>query len=143
MLQTLNNIQKNDAQKSHNNCFVCADQQSNLSGLGLDFRADGLDKVQAQFNVQYCHQGYTGLLHGGIASTLLDGAMTHCLLQQNIPALTAELSVRYHQPIPLGSTVSIFAELLQRKRGIFLLAARLVVDEEIMASATGKFLLQR
>lgn len=39
---------------------------------------------------------YIDLLHGGIASTLLDAAMTHCLLSKGIEALTAELNVRFH-----------------------------------------------
>ena len=36
-------------------------------------------------------EGYTGLLHGGIAAAFLDGAMTNCLFAHGIEALTAEL----------------------------------------------------
>lgn len=143
MLSAINSDSKNAAAATHRNCFVCADRKGNSSGLAIDFLPDGTDKVIAQFEVEEQHQGYAGLLHGGIASTLLDGAMTHCLLQQNIPALTAELSVRYHQPIKLGAVITIYAELLQRKRGIFVLVARLVIDDEVLVSARGKFLLPR
>jgi acyl-coenzyme A thioesterase PaaI-like protein len=44
---------------------------------------------------------YTGLLHGGMTSTLLDAAMTHCLFMQGVQALTAELTVdSFHPFVP-------------------------------------------
>jgi acyl-coenzyme A thioesterase PaaI-like protein len=39
------------------------------------------NEVVAEYQVDKKHQGYTNLLHGGIASTLLDAAVTHCFLK--------------------------------------------------------------
>lgn len=141
MLPEITTEPSNFAALTHPSCFVCGDRQVNRFGLAINFVAVDTNAVTATFQVEDHHQGYSGLLHGGIASALLDGAMTHCLLQQNIPALTAELTVRYHCPIKVGSVVTIYAELTQRKRGIFVLSGRLVSDDETMVSAKGKFLL--
>ncbi len=136
----MNIINQKDAHDLHRNCFVCGEAQSNPAGLGIEFSDTGNDSVCADFLVENSHQGYVGLLHGGIAGTLLDAAMTHCLLNRNIPALTAELTVRYHHPIYVGSQVKVRGELLQQKRGIFLMSASLVVNNEVAVSAKAKFL---
>ena len=98
------------------------------------------NKVTAYYRVDEKHQGYTNLLHGGIASTLLDAAMTHCLLSQGIEALTAELNIRFHAPIKIGDSVQIIGRLLSQRRGIYLLEASLSVAKQICVKATGKFI---
>ncbi|WJV56093.1 PaaI family thioesterase [Prodigiosinella aquatilis] len=72
------------------------------------------------------HQGYSGLLHGGITSTLLDAAMTHCLFMQGITALTAELTVRFMAPIRVSQALTVCARLLGQRRSIYQLEAWLV-----------------
>ena len=125
--------------KLHQHCFACS--SNNPWGLMLDFYLDEQSGiVTGHFFVAAHHQGYNGLLHGGLASTLLDAAMTHCLLCKHIPALTAELSVRYHAPIKLGAQIKIRAELVKQKRHIYLMVATLEVDHEVTVSASAKFM---
>lgn len=124
----------------HNHCAVCAPVSNNPHSLAVNYQQLSDRSICGEFNVLHRHQGYTGLLHGGIASSLLDGAMTNCLLSMGIEALTAQLDVRYHAPIALKEHVEITAHCERVKRGIYQLVAQLIVDEEVRVSATGKFI---
>ena len=73
--------------------------------------------------------------------TALDAAMTHCLFAQGITALTAELTVRFIAPVPLGKALLISAQLLGQRRGIYQLEAQLTMGNERLARATGKFIV--
>ncbi|MHA2938250.1 PaaI family thioesterase [Vibrio sp. RC27] len=130
----------NDAQRLHQHCFVCGSSIDVPAGLGISYSPVDEQSVQAEFVVEVRHQGYQGLLHGGIASSLIDGAMTHCLLQQNIPALTAELNMRFHQPIKLGDTVNISATVTRQRRGIYCVEGELTVSGLCCVSSKAKFL---
>lgn len=136
----LSDDELNDAQKLHRSCFVCGQSSCAPFGLAIKYLPLDQESAHAEIVIEHRHQGYDGLLHGGIASALLDGAMTHCLLQQNIPALTAELNVRFHEPIALGDTVYIMAKVVQQRRGIYLMEGQLTVEGKCCVSAKAKFL---
>lgn len=125
---------------SHANCVVCGDGNQNPHSLQLKFINVAENEVSADYRVDKKHQGYTNLLHGGIASTLLDAAMTHCLLFKGVEALTAELNVRFHKPVLVGDSVQIMGRLISQRRGIYLLEATLSVAKRVCVKATGKFI---
>jgi hypothetical protein len=50
-------------------CFVCG--QRNPCGLRLRFRQDGA-RVVADFTGDVAHQGFPGVLHGGVLASILD-----------------------------------------------------------------------
>jgi len=126
--------------KSHAKCIVCSDGAQNPHSLQLQFQRTNENEVQATYLADEKHQGYNGLLHGGIASTLLDAAMTHCLLCFGVEALTAELNVRYHQPLLIQDRVKISGRMLNQRRGIYFLEATLSVNDIICVTGTGKFI---
>lgn len=128
------------AQQSHAHCMICGSHENNPDSLKLVFSPQEDGSVCAPFVVSHKHQGYTGLLHGGMTSTLLDAAMTHCLFMQGIQALTAELTVRFMVPIHLGQTVTVFAKMLGQRRGIYQLEAWLVAGHQRVARASAKFI---
>lgn len=130
-------ISVNDVLETHVHCFACG---SSSAGLGLQFYPDHSGGLKGEFIVSRDFQGYNGLLHGGIASTILDSVMTHCLMQQGIKGLTAELNIKYHKPIPLGTTVSIYGKVDNKRRKIYFLSAYLETDDGICVSASGKFI---
>jgi uncharacterized protein (TIGR00369 family) len=126
--------------RGHVHCMVCGQEPVPSGVLPLLFTQDAEGKVCAEFQVGACHQGYTGLMHGGMTSTLLDAAMTHCLLMSGIQALTAELTVRFMAPIRVGQTLQVSAQLLGERRGIYQLEAWLHLGAQGVARATGKFI---
>lgn len=139
-----------NARQSHAHCMVCGSRENNPDALELLFSQHPDGSVSAPFVVGPKHQGYSGLLHGGMTSTLLDAAMTHCLFMQGIKALTAELTVRFMAPIGLGQTLTVCAKLLGQRRSIYQLEAWLMsglhiagqqmAAEQLLARASAKFI---
>ena len=128
------------ARQSHASCMVCGNADNNSDSLQLVFDCDSEKNVTTRFQVTERHQGYDGLLHGGMTSTLLDAAMTHCLFMHGIKALTAELVVRFMAPIPMGADLVISAKLTGQKRGIYQLEGTIIHNQKALARATSKFI---
>lgn len=128
------------AKQAHTYCMVCGEQASNPDSLQLSFELDGEKGVTAVFDVTPRHQGYNGLLHGGMTSTLMDAAMTHCLFTQGIKALTAELVVRFMKPIQIGDQIRVSASLSGKRHGIYQLEAQINKGQRTLARASGKFI---
>lgn len=120
---------------SHDACFVCGRNPS----LGLRFRfSEG--GVAAKLRVRREWQGYAGFMHGGMIATLLDAAMTHCLFHYQIEAMTADLQVRYLEPVPCTGTIDVTARLTGQRKLIYELSAELSVAGRIKARAKAKFM---
>ncbi|MFZ5950158.1 MAG: PaaI family thioesterase [Candidatus Rifleibacteriota bacterium] len=108
--------------------------------MRLKFRPDGPNAVKALFQSHLHLQGYDGIMHGGVISALLDSAMTNCLFQLGIKAVTGELSVKFHHPVPCGAGVEITAIMEKAADPLFIMAAELRTGGEKMASAHAKFM---
>ena len=89
----------------HPDCWVCS--PSNTSGLAVEFEADESGAVEGVFSGGAAFTGYPGLLHGGVISALLDGAMTNCLMARGTPGLTARLEVRFLKPVAVDQPVTV------------------------------------
>ncbi|MGR5144985.1 PaaI family thioesterase [Photobacterium alginatilyticum] len=126
--------------QAHNHCMVCGPVKNNLDTLQLVFSQDSEGKVTAPFQVTARHQGYDGMLHGGMTSTLLDAAMTHCLFAHGVQALTAELKVRFISPVCTGQQVRVTADLVGSRRGIYQLEAQVTQGQQVLARASAKFI---
>lgn len=123
---------------SHPGCFVCG--PANGHGLGLEFRLGADGAVEASFACQGVFEGYPAMLHGGIICTLLDGAMTNCLFAHGHAGVTAELRVRFRHPVITERPAQVRAWIASSLRPLHELAAELVQGEQVMATASGKFL---
>ena len=126
--------------QAHNSCMVCGTVENNPDTLLLAFSQDSEGNVTAPFQVTSRHQGYDGLLHGGMASTLLDAAMTHCLFTHGIQALTAELTVRFVAPVRTEQQVMLTAHLVGHRRGIYQLEALITQEQQVLVRASAKFI---
>ncbi len=124
---------------AHPRCVACSPESA--SGLKLEFHDLGDGTVRACFHCSTVFQGYPGRLHGGIISTILDSAMTHCLFVQGHQAVTAELSVRFRAPVFLGQTVVAEARMARELYPLFCMEATLLQDGELKATATAKFMV--
>jgi acyl-coenzyme A thioesterase PaaI-like protein len=123
-------------------CFVCG--QRNPFGLHLVFQQD--DKsIIADFQPREEHQGFPGVLHGGIVAAVLDETLGRTSLLSEHPewTMTGKLEIRYRKYVPFGPLLRVRATLESTRRrmlqakGILTLAN----DESIiLAEATGIFL---
>jgi len=87
------------------------------------------------------YEGYSGVLHGGIISALLDGAMTNCLFLHGQVAVTAELAVRFRHPILLERPAHVKAWITVAEPPVFRLKARIEQDGIVKAAAQAAFML--
>ena len=122
----------------HVNCLVCG--AGNPWSLGLCFQVGEADEVWARFQAHPGLQGYKGILHGGVISCLLDAAMTHCLFHHGVRAVTADLHVRFLKPVPCEASLYVKAWLICVRPPVYRVAAELVHEKQIMASAEAKFM---
>jgi len=95
-------------------CFVCG--MDNPIGLKLFFYEDDEGRVIADFTPREEHQGYPGVLHGGIAATLLDEVAGRVVSSRNLWMVTAKLEIRYHKPVPLGQRLTVIGEMVRLQR---------------------------
>jgi len=121
----------------HRNCFACG--SNNGMGLGLKFYKHEDGAVFGSFFADPKYEGYSGIIHGGIIATLLDSAMTHCLLMKGIPALTGRLSIKYSTPIQPGTVVELEARIVDQIHEMFFLEGKALVDGKRVASAEAKY----
>lgn len=94
-------------------CFACG--ELNPGGLHLDFEVSR-NRAEAHCVGQQRHQGYDGLLHGGIVTALLDEAMGWAIFQQGIWGVTARINVSFRLPVPVGEQLVVVGEIA-RDRG--------------------------
>lgn len=127
------------SRRVHSGCMVCGDRSENPWSLGLSFFEDADGWVTADFMPTIRHQGYDGLLHGGMIGTLLDAAMTHCLLMHGLcRPLTAELSIRYSVPIRIGRSICLKARFIEQKRCVYVTESTISRSGVCLARATAK-----
>lgn len=124
--------------ESHSQCLMCG--EDNPWSLRLDFEANAEGEVSAVFQAHEKLQGYAGILHGGVISALLDAAMTHCLFNQGIQGLTAELRVRFLKPVPWETPIELKAKLDEARPPLYQVKAELRQKGVIVAKAQAKFL---
>jgi uncharacterized protein (TIGR00369 family) len=122
----------------HRNCFACG--SNNGIGLGLKFYKHEDGTIFGSFFADPKFESYSGIIHGGIIATLLDSAMTQCLLMENTPALTARLSIRYSLPIRTGSIVKVEARIVKKSHKIFFLEGGAFVEGKRVANAEARYM---
>jgi uncharacterized protein (TIGR00369 family) len=101
-------------------CFVCGEE--NPSGLHLKFTlCDG--KVKTEFVPQKIFQGYKDIVHGGIIAAILDEAMVKAAFMQGTQAVTAEITIRFKNPLMAGEKAVVEAYILRTNKKIIETAA--------------------
>lgn len=122
------------------NCFGCG--SLNESGLHLHFYEMPDGGVWAPFTPTKAFEGYGGMIHGGIISTLLDEIMAWSLYRQKIWAVTASMSTRFRKPVEVGEPVRLVGRL-EEHRGRLLQVrgeVRRASDDVVLAEATATFM---
>jgi uncharacterized protein (TIGR00369 family) len=121
-------------------CFVCG--QDNAGGLQAPFRFNTRYLFSfCQLTLDERFQGWQGVVHGGILAALLDEACIYAALGVGPRPVTADLKVRYRRPVPCHAAVTLFGEVVQRRRQIVHARARLVYNGRVRAEAEGRVFL--
>lgn len=102
-----------DIDKDFDMCFACG--QKNPIGLKLKFNREG-EGVRAEFTPSKLHQGWSGVVHGGIIGCILDEAMSYATLYAGVNSLTARMQTRFKRPLQTDEHLVITARITRQTR---------------------------
>ena len=83
-----------------------------------------------------------GALHGGIASTILDQAMSlaaYCVKKEDGTTPCIEMQVSFHRPVQPGEDVKVHVRVLSATKSLIRLSSQLHQYDKLCVSATGTY----
>jgi len=107
-------------------CFACG--QENPIGFKLRFRQEG-DEVRSEFTPGEYHQGWPGIVHGGVIHTLLDEAMAYVPHFMGFHCVTAKMESRIRQPVAIGQRLLIVSNATRKTRRVIEAEAKLTFED--------------
>ena len=121
-----------DTEKGYSLCFGCG--QDNPIGLKLSFQWDG-KTARAEFTPTKFYQSWSGLVHGGILTCILDEAMGYAALFEGMNCVTAKMQVKLRglasidEPLIItSSTIKKTRKLVETKAAISLKDGTLIAE---------------
>jgi len=121
----------------HPKCIVCG--FANEQGLHLEFETANDGSVTATFRCDETLEGYPGILHGGVISSVLDGAMANCMFARGQATVTVELTAKFRHPVVTGQEAVVSARIRRDSHPLYLLEAEIIQDGQVKATAKGKY----
>jgi acyl-coenzyme A thioesterase PaaI-like protein len=117
-------------------CYGCGAE--NPVGLQLDFEFDGKELL-SRFTPLDHHQGYPGIVHGGVISSLLYEVMANINRYTGDDAVLRSTEVRFRRPIPVNKPIVVTARVVEETSSGWDLAANIINESgDRLASATGE-----
>jgi acyl-coenzyme A thioesterase PaaI-like protein len=123
---------------THSHCRMCGSE--NEHGLQLKFFMNEAGDVEAEFACAPDWQGYPGILHGGVVAAMIDSAMSNCLFVRQINAVTAEFTIRYHEPVKVHCPATVRARIDKSLSRLHLLSGEVLQNGKVVAHASAKFM---
>jgi uncharacterized protein (TIGR00369 family) len=120
-------------------CFACG--TANPIGLNLEFYRKG-EWICSDVILNKNYEGWDGMAHGGIISTLLDEVMSWTIIYlKGVFFVTRKMEVKYIKPVLTGTPLTVRGELREERRERFIQAQAKIMDGEgqILSRATGEF----
>jgi uncharacterized protein (TIGR00369 family) len=125
--------------RSDHGCFGCG--RLNPHGLRLRFVQTAPAEVSADFTPRPEDEGFAGVVHGGIVTTLLDEAMAWAAFAADAWVVTARLEVRFRRRVEVGEPVRTVGRVIDARGRLVQTEGRIerIADGAILAQATGAF----
>ena len=129
--------------ESSGNCFVCG--KNNPNGLKLSFEINKEKQtLKTTFVASPTYQGWDGVVHGGILSTLLDEAMANLIYELGYQAVTASIEIRFKKPAPILKPLLVYGEVTEVSKRLIRAKAHIAQEDgAILATGTSTFMKQR
>jgi acyl-coenzyme A thioesterase PaaI-like protein len=98
-------------QPNSKHCFACG--LENNYGLKLTFYSEGEDMVVCTYKVPEHYQGYPGVVHGGVITSIMDEVLVRAFMAQdpNRFMFTAKLTIRFRQNVPTQQPLKIIGKI--------------------------------
>lgn len=124
---------------AYRNCFGCGTDNP----IGLRLRpVETEDGAKAEFVSRPEHQGWDGVVHGGILLTLLDEILAYAAIFKAGLAVTAEIQARLRAPAPIGEKLMLAATVTALRRKV--VECEAVISDargQTIAEGRGKFVV--
>jgi hypothetical protein len=122
-------------------CFACG--TLNPLGLHLHFHRDG-ERYCTRVTPSPHWQGFAGIVHGGLQSTIFDDLMSNHLFRVlGVWATTGELAVRFRRPVPLDVELLFISAVASHQGRVWTLSGECrlaaVPDSPALSTAIGRF----
>ena len=114
-------------------CFACG--ELNAHGLHLVLHVAG-DTCWTELTLLPDFQGWEGIAHGGIVATILDEVMGWALAAVDAWGFTAKMTIEYTRPVPVGTRIRGEGRLVERRKRLLTMTARLLDVETGVVLAT-------
>jgi acyl-coenzyme A thioesterase PaaI-like protein len=113
--------------KHHSKCMY-----NNVNGnignyLEISFTDKGV--LLGSFNCSDAFQGYDGILHGGMTSSLIDASMAKCLMGHGVLGYTSRLDIRFVKPIAINAPLSIRCTITESYKELYKMKAELTQNK--------------
>jgi acyl-coenzyme A thioesterase PaaI-like protein len=113
--------------RSQSACFVCG--PDNPQGLHIRFDRQDSGELTATWTPRCTCEGFLGIVHGGIVSTVLDEAMSKAVAESGTEALTAEIRVRLRRHVNTGRVFQIRGWVIKRSKRLIETEATLTAPD--------------
>ena len=120
------------------NCFACG--TLNANGLHLVLHLEP-ERSWTELTLDRRFEGWEGIAHGGIVSTILDEVMAWSLVASDNWGVTARLAVDFRRPVPIETAIRADGWITRSRRRVVDTSARLVERSTglELATATGVY----
>lgn len=126
--------------KTEDYCFVCGKQ--NPIGLKAQFNY-GEGRAFSELSLSKEYQGWSGIIHGGVISALLDEACVYAGNSLGYNTVTAELKVRFKSPLKPEEKIFVEAQANFVKSKLIEAVAKIRNYQGILiAEAEGKLIIK-
>jgi len=120
----------------HSQCVF--QRNAPADNLHLGFSEDGT--LTGTFLCSSEHQGYDGIVHGGVIAAIIDASMAQCCMGHGFVAYTTDLSIRYRLPIRINTPCLLETRLVSAGRGVlFSLECKITQEWQLHVEAEGRF----
>lgn len=116
-------------------CFGCSPK--NPIGLSLNFWYDEENQmVETQWLPNDFYQGYVGVLHGGIQSTLMDEVASWCVyILAETAGVTSKMEITYRKPAQISKgKITVTGKLVTVEKRLATIHTQLFDANEVLCS---------
>lgn len=120
-------------------CFACGTE--NPIGLNLKFYKKG-DAVCTYITLDKVYEGWEGIVHGGIVSTLLDEVMSWSVMyEKRVFLVTRTMQVKYIKPIMIRTPLSVTGRMVDNLSYPRMRAEAEIrdIEERLLVKGSGEF----
>jgi acyl-coenzyme A thioesterase PaaI-like protein len=128
-----------EKQPNSSMCFVCG--RDNPAGLHMHFFTGADGCVYADYVPQTLHQGYPGIMHGGLVTAMLDEIIGRTAIASDLWCMTAKLQVRFRKPVPIDAPLKLKGEITSQSNRVIEGRGEVrLPDGTLAAEANGTFI---